>query len=176
MKIPAPGPATAGPPPVIPPPRDAPRSSSDTDSIFSDPDEGDGESVFSRSSEVRRPILPPHPPDATQSTIRVPGVADPQPVVKPPAPRLPAPPFFVTPDEPPDPFGTMVDEVMSRRGADEDDPRSDFGADFAPPAPSGWMKWALVGVSVYAALATAAAVWGWARPLADKPPQHTPKR
>jgi len=176
MKIPTHGPAPSDllpvvPPQVVSPPRDVPRSSSDTDSIFSDPDEGDGESLFSGSEAVRRPILPPHPPDATQSTIRVPGVADPQPVVKPPA----APGVR---DEPSDPFGAMVDEVMSRarRGDDEYDPRSEFGADSEPPASSGWMKWAIVGVSVYAALTTVAAVWGWARPLAEKPPVITPKR
>ena len=174
MKIPAPRAASPAPPSQgLPTPRNVPRSSSDTDSIFSDPDDGDAESVFSGSSDVRRPVLPPRPPDATQSTIRVPGVADPQPVVKPPVS-----PVAVDPDEGSDPFGAMVDEVMSRaRHADEDGPPSEFGeGDDDPPAPPRWMTWALVGLSVYAALATAVAVWGWVRPAAEPPPVQAPTR
>ncbi len=148
----------------------------EADSIFSDPDDGDGDSLFSGASDVRKPVLPP---DASQPTLRVPGLP-----VSPPRPGTGAktagdgsrsmPTVIVPAEVTTNPFRRMVDEVMTeelRPFDDEPDERED-----SAPAASGWMKWALVGVSVYAALATAAAVWGWTRDPAGKPAVVAPKR
>ena len=167
--------------PKAPPPPPAPdlskvtRTVPEADSIFSDPDDGDGDSLFSGASEVRKPILPPGDPN--QPTLRVPGLP-----VSPTRPTTGGgstsmPTVIVPAEVTTNPFRSMVDEVLTEEGRQfEDDDEFDEPEAAAPAASSGWMKWALVGVSVYAALATAAAVWGWARDPAAKPAVVVPKR
>jgi len=189
-----PGPSTFVPTPTSPPPR-APdlsglsRAAPETDSIFSDPDDGDGDSLFSGLSEFRKPILPPSA-DGSQPTLRVPGMPDPPPAratagartaIDRPAGMPTVAVAVVVPTEVTNPFRRMVDEVLTeerRQVADEEaeDEADVREADEPTVGSSGWMKWALVGVSVYAALATAAAVWGWTRVPAEPPAVHTPKK
>lgn len=167
------------PPPSAPDLSKARREPSETDSIFSDPDD-DGDSLFGGTSETRKPILPP---DADQPTVRVPGIPDPPLPARPPTGARTASDLdagmptvsVVVPPEATNPFRRMVDEVLTEQ-ADE----KVAGPEETNPAPvpraSGWMKWALLAVSVYAALATAAAVWGWSKVLAEKPAQPAQRK
>ncbi len=188
-----PGPSTFVPTPAVPPPR-APdlsglsRAAPETDSIFSDPDDGDGDSLFSGLSESRKPILPPSA-DGSQPTLRVPGMPDAPPARATAGARtaidhmagMPTVAVaVVVPTEMANPFQSMVDEVLTEErqqdAAAEDEADEEEHPDEPTVGSSGWRKWALVGVSVYAALATAAAVWGWTRPPAEMPAVLAPKK
>lgn len=182
---------TASSPPggAVPDLSAAARDAADADSIFSDTD-GDGESLFEDVDAPRKPVFPTSADD-TQATLRVPGV--PVPPVATAAPFTPQPltlhgtgsatlpkaipapiPAAPTPAETTNPFRRMVDEVMSEareQDAAEAERDDDEPAPEARPAGEpAWKSWALVAVSVYALLATAAAVWGWTRTLPEKPP------
>lgn len=189
-------PASGGTP--IPTPPDlsgAAGQVAEVDSIFSDPADGDGESLFDDGPAPRKPLFP-SPVDSTQATLRVPGVPaplqspapfTPLPIPQPPsgsrtaidpfasAPTLPAaiPASAATPAETTNPFRRMVDEVMSdvheQDEADAEADDRDREVEEPHPAAGAWKTWALVAVSVYALLATAAAVWGWTRTPPDKP-------
>jgi hypothetical protein len=162
--------------------RRPPSKPQELDSIFSDEDED--ESLFGGLSEVRKPILPPSLTDSPQPTVRVPGIADAPTGAKPAAERFPdvppvvvVPPAAVAPAEGTNLFRRMVDEVLTEaeERADEDEFEPDAAAD-APGGSSRWLKWAFVGVSVYAVAATAAAVWGWTRAPAERPGVQVPKK
>lgn len=167
----------------------AARKADEADSIFSDPADGDGDSLF-EDVPPRKPLVPAAM-DSSQATVRVPGIPDP-----PSAPYTPPPvaqsatrhatgsrtaiDLFAgpptVPDEVTNPFRRMVDEVMGEaRQPDEDDLGQESEAEeFA--AGSAWKTWALVAVSVYAAVATAAAVWGWTRTPGAPPAVVQPKK
>ena len=187
-----PGPSTFVPTPAVPPPR-APdlsgltRAAPETDSIFSDPDDGGGDSLFGGLSESRKPILPPSA-DGSQPTLRVPGMPDAPPARATAGARtaidhmagMPTVAVaVVVPAEVKNPFRSMVDEVLTeerRQDEEVEDEAAEREADEPAVGSSAWVKWALVVVSVYATLATAAAVWGWTRPPAELPAVQTPKR
>ena len=180
------------PTPAVPPPR-APdlsglsRAAPETDSIFSDPDDGGGDSLFGGLSESRKPILPP-PVDGSQPTLRVPGMPDAPPARATAGARtaidhmagMPTVAVaVVVPAEVKNPFRSMVDEVLTeerRQDEEVEDEAAEREADEPAVGSSAWVKWALVVVSVYATLATAAAVWGWTRAPAEPPAVQTPKR
>lgn len=192
MLAPAAGSPDAAGTGVVPDLRGAASKADEADSIFSDAD-GDGESLFEDVDAPRKPVFPTAADDA-QATIRVPGVPPPPTATTPftpqpltlhgngaatlpkavPAP-IPAVPVTPTPVETTNPFRRMVDEVMDEtRGEDERDAADAErdGEDESAVRPAGgpaWKTWALVVVSVYALLATAAAVWGWTR----TPPEKT---
>ena len=158
----------------------------ETDSIFSDTT--DDESVIGGlAAQVPRPLLPSPKSEAEQPTVRGTNLPETKLPIRPPAEVRGSIDLFAgsatvssSQAEVTNPFRKMVDEVLSEAEAEEassagSETESQLEVDLPTRSPT-WQKWALIGVSCYALLATIAAVWGWTRTPADKPVQNSSRR
>jgi|GEM_PF-4708753 len=136
-----------------------------TESIFSDSNESD-DSLFGSSATVRKPILPPSPPQKASGVLPFPRRAE--------TPEVPTAQAAIPIPIEVNPFELPVEEarVEAPKRAKRTTPKQDKKA---TRFQIDWKLILLAGVSVYAAFVTILAIWGWLRsPKAHpEPTPHT---